>query len=304
MLSVLESDHRRLDHGDLSLVSEPANSNPSSGAAPPDPDGRDAYSLRDPVEPEPASKPDTAAVTEFQLSEPAASAVPSDEPAPESETTFQATSEPDTQPAAPDFPEDPPEVRDVWTRWVDWKEPVILGGGGIVLASLIFFWGSYVAMVIFLAAGLYAAYYFVISMEVPVRVTPEQAIQEFFAAASHRLPNFRRMYGVLTSDGKRCDAFADYGQFRSYWRETLSQLNSSPSWLVPLEFRIEGFKCRYNEDKSMARLRYALRIGPRGRLESARPLAEFDVRNLVVKASDGQWYVNDGTLPEPAEASS
>jgi hypothetical protein len=153
----------------------------------------------------------------------------------------------------------------------------------------------------FIVALAYGAYCVVTSLEIPVRVTPDQAIQEFFAAASHRLPNYRRMYFLLTDEAKHCGVFHDYVQFRAYWADRLAELSRSPVWLVPLEFCIEGLKHRYNDDKTMATMRYLIKVVPRGRAEFVKPLAEFDARNVVVKGPDGQWYLNDGTMPEDEE---
>jgi hypothetical protein len=189
-------------------------------------------------------------------------------------------------------------VSHVWSRWVEWKQPIVWASVGVALATLIVFVPAYVATLMFLAAMGYGAYCVVISLEVPVRVTPEQAIQEFFAAAGHRLPNFRRMYVLLTDNGKTSSAYSDLAQFRAYWTDQIAQFSRSPAWLVPLEFRIEGFSHRYNADKTMATVRYVVKIAPRGQAESVSATAEFDVRNLVVKGPDGQWYVNDGSLPE------
>jgi hypothetical protein len=65
-----------------------------------------------------------------------------------------------------------------------------------------------------------------------------------------------------------------------------------------MDFRIEGFRCRYNGEKTLAAIRYTLQVSPRGRPESDEPSAEFQMHNLAVKGPDGQWYLNDGTLPE------
>jgi hypothetical protein len=131
-------------------------------------------------------------------------------------------------------------------------------------------------------------------------VTPEQAVKEFYGAAAHRLPNFRRMYILLTTDGRQSDEFSDFAAFRAYWQAAVARLSRSRAWLVPLDFRVEGFRCRYNGEKTLASIRYILKVSPRGRPETDEPTAEFEMHNLAVKGPDGQWYLNDGTLPEPS----
>jgi hypothetical protein len=221
-------------------------------------------------------------------------------PKPEIETTFQPATEPTDQTPGETFPDLPPEVSAVWTRWADWKQPLIWTAAGVALAILIVIGGRYVAIVSFVVALTYGSYRVVTSLEVPVRVTPEQAIQEFFGAAGHRLPNFDRMYALLTTDGKRCDEFRNLSEFRAYWRERIAQFTHAPIYIVPLEFHIEGFSCRYNEGKSMATVRYSIKVAPRSRQDAIKPVAELQARNLVVKGPDGQWYVNDGCLPDCA----
>jgi hypothetical protein len=219
------------------------------------------------------------------------------------ESTFQpATDAGRPEAAFADFPDEPPTVDEVWSRWAEWKEPLLWSGGGVAMATLIVFGGPWVAIAVFLLASAYGAYHVVISLEVPVRVTPEQAVREFYEAAGHRLPNFRRMYALLTSDGRATSAFSDFADFRAYWQAQVTRLSRSPVWLVPLEFRIEGFQCRYNGDKTLAAVGYTVRVSPRGKSESSDANAEFQLRNLAVKGPDGQWYLNDGTLPETDES--
>jgi hypothetical protein len=236
-----------------------------------------------------------------QPNQPTAPAVESAIPEPKIETTFQPSAEAPEQAATEPFPDPAPEVRDVWTRWSDWKWPLIWTAAGVGLATLIVFGREYVAVLSFVAALTYGSYRVITSLEVPVRVTPQQAIEEFFAAAGHRLPNFDRMYALLTADGKQCDEFRNPPEFRAYWSERIAKLTPSPIWIVPLEFHVEGFTCHYNQDKSMATVRYTIRVAPRTSQASVRSVAELTASNLVVKGPDGQWYVNDGRLPDLPE---
>jgi hypothetical protein len=263
-------------------------------------------SARDSDSLETEQKTDTGEPAEYRLADPEPPSTPVDVPDMSqpgvveegAETTFQASTEEGVRPVPEKFPDPPPEVSRVWSRWAEWQEPLIWSSAGVALAILIVYAGGYVAILMFLLAISYGAYCVVTSLEIPVRVTPEQAIQEYYAAANHRLPNFRRMYALLTDDAKRCAAYSYFAQFRAYWMQQIARFSRSPTWLVPLEFRVEGFKCRYNQDKTLAAVRYVVRVAPRSQSESAQPSAEFDVRNLAVKGPDGQWYVNDGTLPE------
>ena len=248
---------------------------------------------------DPESKSDVE--PEYRLADPEPSPTPSAAPPPSPEaieSTFEATADESDQPLTDEFPAELPDVSEVWSRWAEWRVPLLWSGAGIGLATLIYVGRDYVALLMFLMAMAYGAYCIIISLEVPVRVTPEQAVKEFYGAACHRLPNFRRMFSLLTRDGRQCDAFSGFADFRAYWAAQIARLSRSPAWLIPLEFRIEGFKYRHNAEKSMAVVRYILKVSPRGRPESEEPTARMELHNLVVKGPDGQWYLNDGTLPE------
>jgi hypothetical protein len=217
------------------------------------------------------------------------------------ESTFepkQATSDGDTAV----FPSEPPGVREVWTRWVEWKEPALWIAAAIGIALIIYLGGMLVTTLIVTAGLGYGLYHLVITLEPPVRVTPEQAVNEFFAAISHRLPNFARAYALLTDEGRQTDDFSDQNDFRAYWIAQLARIGKFPVWLVPLEFRVEGVTCRYDPEKTMALLKYRLCVGVRSASTSKSSLAELDARNLAVKGPDGQWYLNDGRLPVERQA--
>ena len=276
-------------------------SGPASGNGIPDPNDDPA-----PASPGPSlgddagyllAESESAPIPSLDISPPPAA----QEPVSPTETTFQ----PATQEAKPEgiveqFPDESPAVDAVWSRWAEWQEPLLWSAAGIALAVLIVLGGSWVAMLVFVLASAYGAYHIIISLAVPVRVTPEQAVREFYEAAGHRLPNFRRMYILLTTDGRQSDEFTNFADFRAYWQAQVTRLSRSPAWLVPLEFHVEGFRCRYNGEKTLGSVRYILKVSPRGRPETDEPTAEFAMHNLVVKGPDGQWYLNDGTLPEAA----
>jgi len=166
----------------------------------------------------------------------------------------------------------------------------------MTLAIAIVLGGQFVPFLIFSSALAYGAYQIVISLEVPVRVTPEQAVREFYLAASHRLPNFRRMYALLTTRAKRSPEFSDYASFRTHWMSQISRIGSHPTWFVPLEFRVERFRCRYNGEKNMAHVKYYVAGTPRGRSHSKSDEA-FEACHLAVKGPDGQWYLDGGVGP-------
>ncbi len=41
-----------------------------------------------------------------------------------------------------------------------------------------------------------------ITMERPIRITPEQAVNDYYAALSHSIPHTRRMWLLLSEEGR------------------------------------------------------------------------------------------------------
>lgn len=287
-------------------MNEPSNADTNSDAPPP---GQDAQGSV--AEPTPAAaagpRPNDGG---YGLAEPATPASPGPTANPNGDWSVDQTAPSTFEPKpvegeeasiATDYPAETPIVEKVWTRWSEWKEPAIWSAGGVVAAILIWLGGAYISVLTLLIALAYGSYHLVITLEIPVRVTPEQAVREFFGSLNHRLPNYARMYSLLTAEGRESDAFAEFSGFRAYWHSQLARLVRSPVWMVPLEFGIDGFKCRYNAERVMAAVRYKLRVTPRGSQASDDPIAEFDVQNLAVKGPDGQWYLNIGLFPDPTE---
>ncbi|GEM_PF-5504449 len=253
---------------------------------------------------EPAAQSDSASPVAgaegYQVADPEPRPVrPAAEPR-QPPSTFQpssAAAEPNRTPEAANTPEQLPEVHEVWTRWVEWKEPIYWIAGTLGLVALIELGGGLTSAAILLAGLAYGLYQIVITLEVPVRVTAEHAVHEFFAALAHRQPSYKRMYLLLTTDAKHCDEFGSLAEFIAYWNGLLSRLARGPIWMTPLDFRVEGVTCAYNPERTFASLRYKVRVFTRGSGGAGEPLAEFEAANAAVKGPDGQWYLNDGTLP-------
>jgi hypothetical protein len=230
----------------------------------------------------------------YRIAEPAAVRVP--EPSSvEAGSTFQLAADAERL-GNDEVPQKLPAVDEVWNRWAEWKQPLLCSGAVVAVGILIELWPDGTSALFVLAGLVYGLYHIVISLEVPVRVTAEQAIREFYAALGHRLPNYRRMYCLLTTDAKHSAEFSDFASFRSYWHRWLKQLATSSVWLRPLEFRVDGCKFRYNAEKTFAVSRYKLQVFRRDR-PAGEPLADLEVSHALVKGPDGQWYLNSGTVP-------
>src|SRR5262245_18196792 len=131
---------------------------------------------------------------------------------------------PDAEPAVVDV---------VWSRWGEWG-PDLIRVGLAALATLFCHYlalrsGSFSFAFLVLLLGMLAmaalSYPLAVTLERPVRVTPEQAVKDYYDALSHSLPHYRRMWLLLSSAGRTCPEFAEFEVFESYWRSTIAALN-------------------------------------------------------------------------------
>jgi hypothetical protein len=144
-------------------------------------------------------------------------------------------------------------------------------------------------------------YLIAISLDRPVRTLAEQGVREYFEALDHHLPNFRRMYLLLTDEAKQVPELSTYSRFRAYWMYRLALLRPPEAGTRPVVAKVKKFNAQYNSSRTWARATYILEFYLRG-LEGE-PVATFDMKADLVKAADGMWYLNEGRIPEPAESS-
>ena len=123
-------------------------------------------------------------------------------------------------------------VEETWSRWAEWGSNLLVVGGWMaVLLLLVYFvfdQEHYLLAFMLLVVGLGVAgvlsYPMLITLERPVRVTPEQAIRDYYNALSHHVPHLRRMWLLLSTAGRVSPAFGSYEGFKGYWREQLVSL--------------------------------------------------------------------------------
>jgi hypothetical protein len=199
----------------------------------------------------------------------------------------------------------PAEVDRVWSRWSEWGPNLaLLAAAGAAIALLVVLSlaaGFLVLAVFFVLIGgailLVLSYPIAITLERPVRVTPEQAVRDYFAALSHHLPHYRRMWLLLSSAGRASSPFASYGGFKAYWNERLAALHGNPgARLNPLVFTVADFRSEKSAGLSAIDVAFQLRIAARETPEA--PLASYQVEMGLVKGPDRMWYLNRGTLPD------
>jgi hypothetical protein len=195
-------------------------------------------------------------------------------------------------------------VDDLWSRWAEWGTDLVRVGGAV--AGLGFF--LYVtlgvvpigAWLLLLAASLVGlivlAYPIFITLERPVRVTPEQAVKDYFAALSHRAPHFKRMWLLLSIDGRAGPGFGSFLAFKAYWTRRLAQWKAeakSQGVLNPLVVEVADFKSERSAGQTEIDGDYTARVMAPGRSE---PVASYRVSLRLVRGEDKMWYLERGTL--------
>ena len=68
------------------------------------------------------------------------------------------------------------------------------------------------------------SYPILITLERPVRITPEQALRDYYGALSHHLPHFRRMWLLLEHGGRISTAYGSFEGFKAYWKDRLANM--------------------------------------------------------------------------------
>jgi hypothetical protein len=200
-----------------------------------------------------------------------------------------------------------PGVLQAWSRAAEWGPTLlILGSWSAGVLLLVYFalgaeaYG--LATMLFLAGSMVAAilsYPILITLERPVRVTPEQAARDYFAALSHHLPHHRRMWLLLSARGRVSPCFASYEGFKNYWNTRVGQLRQGHAGpLSPLVFVVSDFRAEKSGGKTEIDGKFTVNVFVRGR-RGAGPIANFTVERTFTRGPDNMWYLDDGTLSDP-----
>jgi hypothetical protein len=220
-----------------------------------------------------------------------------------------ATGEPRSDPKA-DAPRDgalgaSSLVEQTWSRWAEWGPNLIAVGAWVtVLLLLVYFvlgQEFYSLALVLLLVGLLVAivlsYPMLITLERPVRVTPEQALRDYYGALSHHVPHLRRMWLLLSTSGRVSTAFGSFEGFKGYWREQLGQLRKGHAGaLTPLVFEVANFKSEKSAGKPRIDASFTVNVSVRGR-RSAGPIHAIPASISLVRGPDNMWYLENGTLP-------
>ncbi len=195
-------------------------------------------------------------------------------------------------------------VDPLWSRWGEWDTDLIrLGLATVVVGFLLYstfgantlgLWAFlFLASVVGLAILAYPIF---ITLERPVRVTPEQAVKDYFAALSHRVPHFKRMWLLLSTDGRNATEFGSYPAFKAYWTRRLAEWKAgaqSSGPLNPITVEVADFKSEKSAGQTEIDADYTAQVLSPGRPE---PVANYRVSLRLVRGSDRMWYLEKGTL--------
>jgi hypothetical protein len=197
-------------------------------------------------------------------------------------------------------------VDQVWSRMAEW---------GASLA-LILFWSMLILALLYVAlgmelyesavaialggsfVGLVLFYPILITLERPVRVTPEQAARDFYTALSHHVPHYRRMWLLLSSRGRVAPQFASFDGFKRYWRNRLRELRLGHAGpFSPLVFLVHDFRGDKSVGKTEVNASFTVSVMVRGK-RSDGPIRAIPVQTSFSRGPDGMWYLDSGVLPE------
>jgi hypothetical protein len=276
---------------------------PSRNPSGDEPEIADADLLFEPETAKPGSaKPARAVPKSDDVFELAGGPIPEDEPAirpapppPKPERRSKAAA------AEPE-----PRVDQVWSRGAEWV-PSLVVLGAVGFGVLFLFWLTFdvgnlslpfLILMFGSAAWVLLTYPILITLERPVRMTPEQAIKDYFGALTHHIPHYRRMWLLLSTTGRTTSGYGSYEGFRNYWKTRLEQLRGGRAGkFTPLSFQVEDFKAEKSGGKTAIEAKYTIVVHIRGQHADG-PVATIRTSTWTVKGPDGMWYLNDGRLPQ------
>ncbi len=195
------------------------------------------------------------------------------------------------------------EVDPVWTRMGEWGPDLVrvgaVGLGTLFLAWLVGIFSGLGMLVLLLggAATVLLSYPLLITMERPVRITPEQAVLDFYAAASHHFPHYRRMWLLLSVVGRESGKFRTFEAFRGYWAGQIERWRreGGVGKYTPLKFEVDAFRSDKSTGKETSRADYTVNVYIRDR-EEVGPIETFRMAHGLAKGPDRMWYLNRGVL--------
>ena len=201
--------------------------------------------------------------------------------------------------------DDSDEVEQIWSRGAEWGGTLATLAAVVLVTVSIFAWSisagyNWLAFLSVLAGGaafILCSYPVLITLERPVRITPEQAVKDFYGALSHHVPHFRRMWLLLSTGGRNSGHFTNFPEFKRHWVDRLAKLHAGRAGrFTPLKFEVGDFKADKSQGKTSVVAKYTVKVWIRGR-QGEGPIASHRVETSLVKGSDRMWYLDEGFLP-------
>jgi hypothetical protein len=203
------------------------------------------------------------------------------------------------------FPIEPEAAVDtVWSRGAEWGPNLLVVGAWLFAVALIVYflmgWDIWIALLVLLvglAAAVVLSYPILITLERPVRITPEQAVRDFYGALSHHVPHYRRMWLLLSRAGRTTSSYGSFEGFKAYWKDKLRTIKGDRAGaMTPLVFEVENFRGDKSAGKSQVLVHFTLKISVRGRRQAG-PISSIPGEVGLVRGPDKMWYLESGTLP-------
>lgn len=201
-------------------------------------------------------------------------------------------------------------VEDVWSRTAEWGPTfLVLAAWATFIFVLVYFglgteylWTSLLTLLLGGLVGIVLSYPILITLERPVRITPEQALRDYYSSLSHHWPHFRRMWLLLSTAGRISTAYGSFEGFKAYWKDRLATLREGHAGsLTPLVFEVVDFKADKSAGKVRIDVEYALKIWVRGKRKEG-AIQVIPMAIALVRGPDRMWYLEDGTLGRDARA--
>jgi hypothetical protein len=208
-------------------------------------------------------------------------------------------------PASREHEDDEAAVEQVWSRGAEWGSHLFWVG--LVAGAVLFLAYQAIALSILLATlililggglVLVLCYPIFITLERPVRITPEQAAKDYFAMLSYPFPFYPRMWLLLSTAGRSAPEFSSYGQFKTYWKRKLASMQGGrAAFPNPLKFKVENFSSDKSVGQTSLVAKYTLKVFRGDPGPGNKELAAYQISTRLVKGPDRMWYLSSGTIP-------
>jgi hypothetical protein len=205
----------------------------------------------------------------------------------------------------PARPEPEVLVEEVWSRQGEWGPTLLILAAWLAFVALILYFASglesfmpvLLALTVGGAVAVVLSYPILITLERPVRMTPEQAVRDFYGALSHHIPHYRRMWLLLSTAGRTTAHYGSFEGFKAYWVDTLRTLkgDQAGAW-TPLVFEVVEYRGDKSAGQTRIDARFTLKISIRGRRQAG-PIASIPALVSLVRGPDKMWYLDSGALP-------